>query len=196
MALLITIELSAISQYVSEFELNYPQFYINFPSEHSSVDTHEQGSFFDPLFGNDENDSDFDNWESFSSLNADSLLTHSAQTQVENSDDNQLLKRRELKINFTFTHSSHGELRHFWIDWRLDKASMKKYMLKYVKQEKYAVNRVKEKNEIVHRWKCHHAEKYDNWRKQSDQVTNKKVLQEKINVGNLFAFSVNCKRKS
>lgn len=68
---------------------------------------------------------------------------------------------------------------------------MKKYMPKYAKQEGYAVglDRIKEYRGTVHRWKFHHAEKYNNWRKQSDLVIDKKVLQGKINAGYQFSFS-------
>ena len=69
-------------------------------------------------------------------------------------------------------------------------------MPKYAKQEGFVVDRVKEKKGTVHRWKCHHAGKYHNWRKQPENVTEKKALQEKINAGNWIAYLVNCRRKS
>ena len=77
--------------FVPEFELNYPQFHIDFPSEHLSQ-TSELWSFLDSLSDYDENDSD------------------------ENSDHNQLLKRREPKTNSTFVNPLHEALRHPWID--------------------------------------------------------------------------------
>jgi len=70
---------------------------------------------------------------------------------------------------------------------------MEEYIPKYAKQEGYAVDRMKEKKGTVHRWKCHHAGRYNNWCKQSELVTDKKVLQEKINDSNLLSSLVNCR---
>ena len=53
---------------------------------------------------------------------------------------------------------------------------MEEYIPKYAKQEGFAVDRIKEKKGIVERWKCHHAGKYNNWRKQLELITDKKRL--------------------
>ncbi len=82
--------------FVPEFGLNYPQFYLDFPSQHLSQTSEfhidEQTSFLDPLSEREGSDSDFDNWEVF---DVGPLPAHAAQTQPKGnagSDHNQLPK--------------------------------------------------------------------------------------------------------
>ena len=175
---------------------NYPEFHDVFPPERLSQTSEfvaEESSFRYPSFGNEGSGSDFDNSELPSPFYTSPHAIPSAQTEAKDDrGSDQLPKRRGPKTNSTFTHSPHGELGHPWIDWRLDKASMEEYMPKYAMQEGFAVDRIKEKKGTVHRWKCHHAGKYDNWRKQPDQITDKKVVQEMVNAGNPFVSSVTC----
>src|SRR5436190_2419789 len=100
--------------FVPEFGLNYPQFYLDFRSQHLSQTSEfhidEQTSFLDPLSEREGSDSDFDNWEVF---DVGPLPAHAAQTQPKGnagSDHNQLPKRRGRKTNSTFTRPPHGEL--------------------------------------------------------------------------------------
>lgn len=185
--------------FVPEFGLNYSQFYIDFPSENSSqasefsVNIHEQTSFLDPMSEYERSDSEFELPPPF---DIESLYMRPVQAQIKDNDHDQLPKRRGRKINSTFTHPPHGELGHPWIGWRLDKASIEEYVPKYAKQEGFAANRIKEKKGTIERWKCHHAGKYNNWRKQPELITDKKIFQEKINAGNLLSFSINYRRNN
>jgi hypothetical protein len=181
--------------FIPEFGLNYSQSYIDFPSKHVEFrsNIYEQTSLLDPLSEREGSDTDLDNWQLPAPIDVGPLP---GPENNGSNDNDQLPKRRGRKTNTTFTHLRHGELGHPWIDWRLDKASMEEYMPKYAKQEGYAVDRIKEKKGTVHRWKCHHAGKYNPWRKQPELVTDKKVLQENVDAGNLLSSLANGRRNS
>jgi len=119
----IRITLPDSETFVPEFDLNYFQFDIDFPSENlSSLSAaYDEWSFLDPDSPLQSDDENYDSFICPSEININAFLSYEIDSEPHESK--QLLKRRERKVNSTFFEPPLGELRHLCIGVTLDKTS-------------------------------------------------------------------------
>jgi hypothetical protein len=105
-----------------------------------------------------------------------------------NEDEEAIPRRRGGRIIMTtFPLPPQGGLPHPYIDWKIDKTIMERYMHDYAKQEGFAINHWKEHGIVIH-FRCIHAGKYNNFHRLPAEVMDKKQREELLESGILYTL--------
>jgi len=123
---------------------------------------------------------DSDNWGTRLPVNI--TLSHDNESPVysdgiEGDEDEELEyipNKRGRRVNGNFVSKPLGALSHPYLGWTPIKAVMEEYMQNYAKQEGFVVIPAKERGGVI-RWRCIHGGKYNDWRKQPANITDKSL---------------------